>query len=59
MTVDQITHETRIVRRQAGPLWTHQFVCECGAASPASHNRDVAIIARRAHLIELGREVEL
>lgn len=58
MTVEQIQHDARIIRRQAGPLWTHAFLCSCGAASPAAHSRDVAIIARRAHLLELGREDE-
>lgn len=58
MTVEAVTHETRIVRRQAGPLFAWQFICDCGMASPSAHNKDVAVIARRAHLLELGREDE-
>lgn len=55
---DVITHENRIVRRQAWPLWVHQWICDCGAASPASHSRDVAVIARRSHLIDIGKAGE-
>lgn len=43
----------RIVRVQNGPaMRTTQFVCSCGAASPEAANPDVALIAKRSHLIE-------
>jgi hypothetical protein len=45
----------RIVRVQNGPaMRTTQFVCSCGAASPEAANADVAIIAKRSHLMEVG-----
>lgn len=50
-----VEHDLRITRRQRGPLgFVHQMICSCGAASPECVDRSVAIIARRAHLVDIG-----
>lgn len=49
-----VDHRPRIVRTNTVPgLETHQFVCSCGAASPESVDKYVAIIARRSHLSDV------
>lgn len=54
-TLPVVVHRSRIVRENSIPgLECFQFVCSCGAASPAARDKDVAIIAKRAHLRENG-----